>query len=90
MFKRIRNVFAVNTALARLGVNTQSLNPFWRQGCQEIALQQGLSPKAVAAYMYFQLPASARPPEGASVIEGWVAQGSLSRDEASFARTSAI
>ena len=90
MFKRIRTVFGINIALARLGISTQDLNPVWRQGCQEIALQQGLSTKAVAAYMYFQLPRHSRPPEGESVIDRWSAEGEISREEADYARSSAI
>lgn len=89
MFKRIRTVFGINMALARLGVDTQKLNPVWRRGCQETALKQGLSPKAAAAYMYFQLPMSARPFEGLAVIEQWVTDGSISAQEADFARKSA-
>lgn len=90
MFNRIRTVFGINTALARLGINTQQLNPTWRQGCQEIALQQGLGPKAVAAYMYFQLPRHSRPPEGEAVIDRWIVEGELTRQEADYARLSAI
>jgi len=90
MFKRIRTVFGINIALARLGINTQGLNAVWRQGCQEIALQQGLSPKAVAAYMYFQLPRNARPPEGEAVLHNWIASGEITREEADYARSSAL
>jgi len=90
MFKRIRTVFGINIALARLGVDTQKLNPVWRRECQEIALKQGLSPKAAAAYMYFQMPISARPSEGLAVIDQWVSDGSISAQEADFVRNMAL
>ena len=90
MFKRIRTVLGINVALSQLGINTQDLNPVWRRGCQEIALNQGLSSKAVAAYMYYQLPWAVRPTDGVARIERWVAEGDISRAEADYAKGSEI
>ena len=84
MFKMIKTVFGINTALAQLGINTQDLNPTWRQGCQNIALNQGLGSKAVAAYMYYQLPEAMRTAQGEQTIQFWVHQGVITLEDSDF------
>lgn len=78
MFKRLKMTFGSNTALALLGVNTQSLNTTWRQGCQEIGMAQGWTPKELAVAMLFQLPSREVDWQHAEeVISKWVNEGKI-------------
>jgi hypothetical protein len=90
MFKMIKTVFGINTALAQLGINTQDLNPSWRQGCQQIALQQGLGSKAVAAYMFYQLPLAMRTAQGEKLIKSWLHHGGITMEEYEFIQSAAF
>ena len=79
MFQEARFAFAVNIAIAKLGVSPTVFHSEYRRQAIELGRAEGQTAHEVAAFLVYHLP-TARQPLGMDLtMKAWAKEGKVSR-----------